>query len=55
MNDPRNTTIGELIALLFDDLSTEYGDDGLAALAVATVINDLLVGQELKRFAATTG
>ena len=36
------TSIGELISTLYDNFLELYGDEGLASVATAAVINDLL-------------
>ena len=40
-------TIGKLIELCFEEFLSEYGDSDLAALATATVINDILGPTEI--------
>ena len=42
-----NMTIGTLIELCFEEFLSEYGDSELAALATATVINDILSPSEV--------
>ena len=39
---PRN--LGELISTLYDEFFAQYGDEELASVATAAVINDLLSG-----------
>jgi len=41
----KNTTIGDLITLIYPSSVAEYGEGELAALATAATINDLLVRQ----------
>lgn len=36
------TTLGELISTLYDEFLARYGDEELASVAAAAVINDLL-------------
>jgi hypothetical protein len=38
----KNTTLGELITVLYDEFLAMYGDEELASVAVAATINDLL-------------
>ena len=42
-----NMTIGTLIELCYEEFLSEYGDSELAALATATVINDILSPNEV--------
>lgn len=41
MNAP-SRTVGDLLALLYDRFLAEYGDEELASVATAAVLNDLL-------------
>ena len=36
------TTLGDLISVLFDEYMTIYNDEELASVAVAATVNDLL-------------
>lgn len=36
------TTLGDLIAAVYDTMLAEYGDPELASVATAAVVNDLL-------------
>ncbi len=40
------TNLGELISTLYDEFLTQYGDEELASVATAAVINDFLSGTE---------
>ncbi|MES2638897.1 MAG: hypothetical protein V4850_05425 [Myxococcota bacterium] len=37
-----NTNLGELISTIYEELLAQYGDEELASVATAAVINDLL-------------
>lgn len=37
-----NTTLGDLISVLYEEFLARYGDEELASVATAAVINDLL-------------
>jgi hypothetical protein len=37
-----NTNLGELISVIYEEFLTRYGDEELASVATAAVINDLL-------------
>jgi hypothetical protein len=37
-----NTTLGDLITVLYDEFLAVYGDEELASVAVAATINDML-------------
>lgn len=45
MTQTVNTTLGDLITLMYEEFMDLYGDEDLASLAVATVINDLLASE----------
>lgn len=48
------TTLGDLIASVYDEFLSLYGDEELASVATAAVINDLLAsadGQALEQAA----
>lgn len=38
----KNTTLGELINLVYEELLAQYGDAELASVATAAVVNDWL-------------
>ncbi len=38
----KNTTLGELINLVYEELLVQYGDPELASVATAAVVNDWL-------------
>jgi hypothetical protein len=40
--ETRQTTLGDLISLFYDEFMEQYGDPELASVAAAAVINDLL-------------
>ena len=40
------TTLGDLISLFYDEFYALYGDEELASLAAASVINDMLYDAE---------
>ncbi len=40
------TTLGDLISLFYEEFMEMYGDEELASVAAAAVINDLLAGDE---------
>lgn len=42
MSASMNTTLGDLITLFYDEFLAMYGDEELASVATAAVINDLL-------------
>lgn len=42
MTRTTHTTLGDLISLFYDEFFALYGDEELASLAAASVINDLL-------------
>ena len=42
MTQPSNTTIGDLISMFYTEFMEMYGDEELASVATAAVINDLL-------------
>lgn len=37
-----NTNLGELISAIYEEFLAQYGDEELASVATAAVINDLL-------------
>ncbi|MDP2314151.1 MAG: hypothetical protein Q8P41_14710 [Pseudomonadota bacterium] len=37
-----NTNLGELISTIYEEFLAQYGDEELASVATAAVINDLL-------------
>jgi hypothetical protein len=39
-----NTNLGELISTIYEEFLARYGDEELASVATAAVINDLLSG-----------
>ena len=41
-----DTSIGELIALFYEQFLASYGDPELASVATAALINDMLAGEE---------
>lgn len=45
MSHPIHTTIGELISVFYAQFMELYGDEELASVATAAVINDLLEQQ----------
>lgn len=42
MTQTTNTTLGDLISMFFNEFMEMYGDEELASVATAAVINDLL-------------
>ena len=40
------TTLGDLIAFVYNEFMEMYGDEELAAVATAAVINDMLSGED---------
>lgn len=42
MNQPIQTTLGDLISAFYDEFLQVYGDEELASIAAATVINEML-------------
>ena len=42
MTQTSNTTIGDLISMFYTEFMEMYGDEELASVATAAVINDLL-------------
>ena len=42
MTQTSNTTIGDLISMFYSEFMEMYGDEELASVATAAVINDLL-------------
>ena len=42
MTQTSNTTIGDLISMFYAEFMEMYGDEELASVATAAVINDLL-------------
>lgn len=38
------TTLGELISVFYEEFMDVYGDEDIASVAAAAVINDLLAG-----------
>lgn len=42
MTRTTHTTLGDLISLFYDEFYALYGDEELASLAAASVINDML-------------
>ena len=42
MSHTSHTNLGELISLLFEEFTELYGDEELASVAAAAVVNDLL-------------
>jgi len=43
--DAQETTLGDLVALFYEEYLTLYGDEELAAVAAATTINEMLLDQ----------
>lgn len=41
---PAPTTLGDLISTLYEEFLLLYGDEEIASVATASVINDLLAG-----------
>ena len=44
MTQTTNTTLGDLISMFFNEFMEMYGDEELASVAAAAVINELLAG-----------
>lgn len=42
MSEFTNTTLGEVISMLYDEYMEIYGDEDLASVATAATINNLL-------------
>ncbi|MDG1481187.1 MAG: hypothetical protein P8R54_16465 [Myxococcota bacterium] len=49
MTQTTNTTLGDLISMFFNEFMEMYGDEELASVAAAAVINDLLAGTVEKK------
>jgi len=43
---PADTTLGELIASVYAEFLELYGDEELASVATAAVVNDMLTAQQ---------
>jgi len=43
MNRTTQTTLGDLISVIYEELLELYGDAELASVATAAVINDMLI------------
>ncbi len=39
---PMETTLGELVAAVYETLLEEYGDPDLASVATSAIVNDML-------------
>lgn len=55
MTQTTNTTLGDLISMFYNEFMEMYGDEELASVATAAVINDLLsesVEDEVEEIAA---
>ena len=46
---PTHTSLGELISLFYEEFLAKYGDEELASVATAAVINDLLTSPHTRR------
>jgi hypothetical protein len=46
MTQTENTTLGDLISMFFNQFMEIYGDEELASVATAAMINDLLSESE---------
>ena len=44
-----HTSVGELISLFYEEFLAKYGDEELASVATAAVINDLLTAPSTRR------
>lgn len=42
MTQPIQTTIGDLISVLYEEFLAVYGDEDLASVAAAATINDMI-------------
>ena len=42
MTQTTHTTLGELIAEIYDEMMALYGDEDLASVAAAALVNDLI-------------
>jgi len=41
--DTSNPTLGELIAVFYDELVKEYGDEELASIIASTLVNEMIL------------
>jgi hypothetical protein len=46
---PMETTLGELVAAVYETLLEEYGDPELASVATAAIVNDMLAQPTTRR------
>ena len=46
--DAQDTTLGDLVALFYEEYLALYGDEELAAVAAATTINEMLLDQNIR-------
>ncbi len=49
MNGGSKHTLGEIISIVYDEFLARYGDEELASIATAAVINDILSSPATQR------
>ena len=45
MNQNSDTTVGDVIALVYEEMLGRYGDKTLASIAASAMVNDLFINE----------